>query len=109
MSEVEFYLGIARALMPNLEKAAVFINRVFAKTVNQRLRFLLQPAIEAIERRDVESAAQWLDRAILMSNLVAARAIFPERARSLGRPELYRKQRRRLLRRPRGSGSESFL
>jgi hypothetical protein len=57
MSEVEFYLGIARALMPNLEKAAVFINRVFAKTVNQRLRFLLQPAIEAIERRDVESAA----------------------------------------------------
>ena len=65
MSEVEFYLGIARALMPNLEKVAVFINRVFAKTVDQRLRFLLQPVIEAIERRDVESAAQWLDRAIL--------------------------------------------
>jgi hypothetical protein len=65
VSDVEFCLGTARALMPNLEKAAVFINRAFAQTVDQRLRFLLQPAIEAIERRDLEAAAKWLDRAIL--------------------------------------------
>lgn len=65
MSDVEFFLGIARALMPNLKKTAVFINRVFAEATDQRLRFLLQPAIEAIEMRDPEAAAKWLDRAIL--------------------------------------------
>jgi hypothetical protein len=51
--------------MPNLEKAAVFINRVFAETTDQQLRFLLQPAIEAIERSDLEAAAKWLDQAVL--------------------------------------------
>ena len=65
MSDIEFCLGIARALMPNLEKAPVFINRVLAETMDPRLRFLLQPAIEAIERGDLEAAAKWLDRAVL--------------------------------------------
>jgi len=65
VSDVEFCLGIARALMPNLEKATVFINRAFVETVDQRVRFLLQPAIEAIERGDLEAAAKWLDQTIL--------------------------------------------
>jgi hypothetical protein len=51
--------------MPNLEKAAVFINRVLAETMDPRLRFLLHPVIGAIERRDLEAAARWLDRAVL--------------------------------------------
>ena len=51
--------------MPNLEKAAVFINRAFGETVDKRLRFLLQPAVEALERGDLEAVAKWLDQAIL--------------------------------------------
>ena len=64
MSDVEFCLGLARALLPNLEKAAVFVNRALADTVDQRLRFLLLPVLAAIARKDAESATRWLDRAI---------------------------------------------
>ena len=64
MSDVEFCLSIARVLLPNLEKAAVFVNYALAETVDQRLRFLLQPVLDAIERKDAEATARWLDRAI---------------------------------------------
>ena len=64
MSDIGFCLSIARALLPNLEKAAVFVSRALADTVDQRLRFLLQPALAAITRKDADAAARWLDRAI---------------------------------------------
>jgi len=55
---------MARALLPNLEKAAVFVNRAMADTVDRRLQFLLLPVLSAIARKDTEAAARWLDRAI---------------------------------------------
>jgi hypothetical protein len=62
--DVEFCLSVARALLPNLENAAVFINRALAETVDQRLRFLLLPVLDAIARKDAAAAARLLDRAI---------------------------------------------
>jgi hypothetical protein len=44
--------------LPYLDKAAVFVNRVLADTVDQRLRFLLLPALAAIERNDAEAATR---------------------------------------------------
>jgi hypothetical protein len=64
VTDVEFCLNTARTLLPYLDKAAVFVNRVLADTVDQRLRFLLLPALAAIERNDAEAATRWLDRAI---------------------------------------------
>ena len=64
MSDVEFCLNTARALLPDLGKVAVFVNRALAYTVDLRLRFLLLPALAAISRNDAEAAARWLDRAI---------------------------------------------
>jgi len=63
LNDIEFRLNTARALLPNLEKAAVFINRALADTVDRRLRFLLAPALAAIARKDTEAAARWLERA----------------------------------------------
>jgi hypothetical protein len=63
-SHVEFCLNAAHALLPDLEKAAVFVNRALTDTVDQRLRFLLLPAVAAISRNDAKAAAKWLDQAI---------------------------------------------
>jgi hypothetical protein len=64
VSDVQFCVSMARALLPNLEKAAVFVKRAIADTVDQRLRFHLLPVLSAIARNDAEAAARWLDRAI---------------------------------------------
>jgi hypothetical protein len=64
VTEVEFCLGVARALLPDLVKAAVFLNRTLAETVDQRLRSLLLPALSAIEQNNPEAAARWLDKAV---------------------------------------------
>jgi hypothetical protein len=64
VTDVEFCLNTARALLPDLDKATVFVNRALANTVDPRLRFLLLPALAAIGRKDTEAAARWLDRAI---------------------------------------------
>ena len=64
VTDLEFCLSVARALLPNLEKAAVFLNRALGETVDQRLRSLLLPALSAIEQNDLEAAARWLDRAM---------------------------------------------
>ena len=53
VTDVEFCLSVARALLPDLEKAAVFINRALAESVDQRLRSLLLPALNAIEQNDL--------------------------------------------------------
>jgi hypothetical protein len=63
MSDIGFCISTARALLPDLEKAAVFVNRALADTVDRRLRTFLLPALAAIERKDAEAAARWLDRA----------------------------------------------
>jgi hypothetical protein len=52
VSGVEFYLNTARALFPNLEKAAAFVHRALGDTVDQKLRFLLLPALAAISRKN---------------------------------------------------------
>jgi hypothetical protein len=64
VNDVEFCLSIARTLLPDLGKAAVFVNRALTDTVDQRLRFLLQPVLAAITRNDADAAVRWLDRAI---------------------------------------------
>ena len=64
VTDVEFCLSVARALLPDLEKAVVFINRALAETVDRRLRSLLLPALSAIEQNDPEAAARWIDRAM---------------------------------------------
>jgi hypothetical protein len=64
VSDVEFCLSVSRALLPDLERAAVFVNRALADTVDRRLQFLLQPVLAAIARKDAEAAARWLDQAI---------------------------------------------
>jgi hypothetical protein len=63
-TDVEFCLQVARVLLPDLEKAAVFVRRSLAHTVDQQLRFRVLPALAAIERKDAGAAARWLDRAI---------------------------------------------
>jgi hypothetical protein len=63
-TDLEFCLQLARVLLPDLEKAAVFVSRSLALAVDQRLRFRLLPALAAIERKDTGAAARWLDRAI---------------------------------------------
>jgi hypothetical protein len=64
VTDIEFCLSVARALLPDLEKAVVFINRALAETVDRRLRSLLLPALSAIEQNDPEAAARWIDRAM---------------------------------------------
>jgi hypothetical protein len=64
VTDLEFCLNVAGALLPDLEKAAVFISRALAETVDPRLRSLLIPALSAIEQNDPEAAARWLDRAM---------------------------------------------
>ena len=63
VGDVEFCLSVARVLLPDHERAAIFVRRALAETVDRRLRFLLLPALAAIARNDAEAAARWLDRA----------------------------------------------
>ena len=65
MTDVEFALHTARALLPAYpDKAAVFINRVLVDTADPRLRFLVSPALTMIENNNSEAAVRWLDRAL---------------------------------------------
>lgn len=64
VTEVEFLLNIAKTLLLGRPaQAAEFALRALSLTHDPRLRFLLLPAISALERRDVEAASKWLDRA----------------------------------------------
>jgi hypothetical protein len=65
VNDVEFCLRMARALLPTRPlKAATFVNRALAETVDPRLRFLVLPAVSMIENYDIEAADRWLDRAL---------------------------------------------
>ena len=65
MTDVEFALRTARALLPAYpEKALVFVNRALADTVDPRLRFLVSPALTMIENNNAEAGIRWLDRAL---------------------------------------------
>lgn len=64
MTEIEFLLRIAKILLPGRPaQAAMFASRVLSLTDNPHLRFLILPAISALERRDAEAGGKWLDRA----------------------------------------------
>jgi hypothetical protein len=65
VNDVEFCLRMARALLPTRPlKAAIFVNRALAETVDPRLRFLVSPALSMIKDYDIEAADRWLDRAL---------------------------------------------
>jgi len=65
VTDVEFALQTARALLPTFpEKALLFLNRALAATVDPRLRSLVSPALTAIERSDADAAIRWIDRAL---------------------------------------------
>ena len=65
VNDVEFCLRMARALLPTRPlKAATFVNRALAETVDARLRFLVLPTLSMIEHYDIEAADRWLDRAL---------------------------------------------
>ena len=64
VSEVEFLLRSARALLPvQPEPAYHFLSRALSVTVDARLRFLMAPALSALARKDAAAARKWLDRA----------------------------------------------
>ncbi|MGC2199181.1 MAG: hypothetical protein WA633_03400 [Stellaceae bacterium] len=64
VTEFEFLLRSARALSPATpEQALGFLVRALDHTVDPRLRFLMTPALSALERRDPAAARKWLDRA----------------------------------------------
>jgi hypothetical protein len=57
VSDVEFALRTARALLPAYpEKAVVFVNRALAGTLDPRLRFRIAPALTMIEQNNAEAA-----------------------------------------------------
>jgi hypothetical protein len=65
VNDAEFCLRMARALLPTRPlKAATFVNRALADTVDPRLRFLLLPTLSMIQDYDIEAADRWLDRAL---------------------------------------------
>jgi hypothetical protein len=45
-------------------RAAIVANRALAETLGPRLRFLLSPVPDMIERYDIETAGRWLERAL---------------------------------------------
>jgi uncharacterized protein HemY len=64
MTEIEFLLSIAKTMLPGRPAQALdFVARALSLTDDPRLRFLILPAISALERRDAEAARKWLDRA----------------------------------------------
>jgi hypothetical protein len=64
LTELEFALRTARALVSTLpDKAINFVGDALARTVDPRLRHLIQPALSALGRNDAIAARKWLDRA----------------------------------------------
>lgn len=69
MTEIEFQLRTARALSPASPARAIgFALCALSLTVDARLRFLIAPALSALERDDAEAANKWLDRACEYEN-----------------------------------------
>src|SRR5215469_2149483 len=65
VTEIEFCLRTGRALLPTKpDKAAIFLNRVLAGTLDPRLKSLVAPVLSMIDRNDLEAAGRWLDRAL---------------------------------------------
>ena len=60
VTDIEFCLSVAKALLPDLEKAVVFINRALAETVDRRLRSLLLPALR--DRTERPRSCRPMDR-----------------------------------------------
>jgi uncharacterized protein HemY len=64
VTEIELLLSLAKSLLPGRPaQAGDFASKALSLTRDPRLRVLILPAISAIERRDVEAARKWLDRA----------------------------------------------
>ena len=64
MTEIEFLLRTARALLPAFRTQAMgLISRALDLTSDPRLRFLLTPALSALQRNEAKVARNWLDRA----------------------------------------------
>lgn len=64
LTDLEFALRTARALVSTLpEKATSFVADALARTVDPRLRHLIEPILAALGRNDVTAARKWLDRA----------------------------------------------
>ena len=64
LTDLEFALRTARALVSTLpDKATSFVADALARTVDPRLRHLIEPALAALGRNDVTAARKWLDRA----------------------------------------------
>jgi hypothetical protein len=64
MTEAEFALRTARALASTSpDKATNFAATALARTVDPRLRYLIEPALVALGRNDAIAARKWLDRA----------------------------------------------
>lgn len=64
VTEIEFQLRTARAISAaSPAKAIGFVLCALSLTVDARLRFLIAPALSALERNDAEAAKKWLDRA----------------------------------------------
>lgn len=64
MNELEFTLRTARALVSTFpDKATEFVANALTRTVDPRLRHLIEPALSALGRRDATAACKWLDRA----------------------------------------------
>ena len=64
LTELEFALRTARALASTLpDKAIDFVVNALGRTVDPRLRHLIEPALAALGRKDATAARKWLDRA----------------------------------------------
>ena len=64
LTDLEFALRTARALVSTLpDKATSFVADALARTVDRRLRQLIEPALAALGRNDETAARKWLDRA----------------------------------------------
>ena len=64
MTEAQFKLRTARALASTFpDRATNFVADALARTVDPRLRHLIEPALVALARNDAIAACKWLDRA----------------------------------------------